>query len=190
MRLLTDMLEGAGVGVHDDAVASARRLLAANPSEVDERLRERAAGSGELEKLERQQAQHEQSLADLEAEIARLDAVREADVGGVAPDDVARVMDSLLDEYRAGKVLGRRMPVVFDGAFDSLGPDARDAALLVLARTTDVQSIVVTDDLQMMKRVAQAGGTIVLWTEPTAPQPGNADLQSSQHGQHSQSSES
>ena len=34
-----------------------------------------------------------------------------------------------------------------------------------MSRNTDVQSIVVTDDLEVMKSVTAAGGTIVLWPE-------------------------
>ena len=108
---------------------------------------------------------HERILADLETEIGRLDQIYDADIDRIAPDDLAQVMESLLDSYRAGNLLGGRLPVVLDGAFDGLGPEARDAAMLVLGRNTDVQSIVVTDDLEVMKSVTAAGGTIVLWPE-------------------------
>ena len=39
----------------------------------------------------------------------------------------------------------------------------------MLSRNTDVQSIVVTDDLEVMKSVTAAGGTIVLWPESGEP---------------------
>jgi hypothetical protein len=54
---------------------------------------------------------------------------------------------------------------VLDGAFDGLAPASRDAAIQVLSRNTDVQSIIVTDDLEVMGSLTAAGGTIVLWPE-------------------------
>ena len=51
------------------------------------------------------------------------------------------------------------------------------AAVLVLSRNTDVQSIVVTDDLDVMKSVTRAGGTIVLWPESDEAIHGNKELQ-------------
>ncbi len=121
-----------------------------------------------VEGLEEDHARHERILADLEIEIGRLDQIYDADIDRIAPDDLAQVMESLLDSYRAGNLLGGRLPVVLDGAFDGLQPEARDAAILVLAKNTDVQSIVVTDELDVMKSVTAAGGTIVLW--PEAPE--------------------
>jgi len=49
---------------------------------------------------------------------------------------------------------------------DGLAADARDAAVLALARVDDMQVIVVTDDNTVTKRVAAAGGTIVRWPAP------------------------
>jgi hypothetical protein len=157
VRELIDVLQSAGV-VRGDAIQTARELLATEPPE-------RTPGWGIVEGLEEEHTRHERILADLEREIARLDEIYDADIDRVAPDDLAQVMESLLDSYRAGKLLGGRLPVVLDGAFDHLTPEARDAAVRVLGRNTDVQSIVVTDDLEVMKSVTAAGGTIVLWPE-------------------------
>lgn len=165
-RLLADALEAAGVAVHGDVVATARRLLTSNLPEPVVRSGEPVVRSGEVEALERKQAQHERDLAELEAEIARVDEIRRADMAGTGPDDLVLIMDSVLKVYRAANLLGSRLAVVLDGALDGLATDARQAALLALARAGDVQSIVVTDDLQVMKSVAQVGGTIVLWSEP------------------------
>jgi len=157
VRELIEVLQAAGVE-RGDAIQTARELLATDPPE-------RTPGWGIVEGLEEEQARHERILADLETEIARLDQIYDADIDRVAPTDLAQVMESLLDSYRAGNLLGGRLPVVLDGAFDGLAAAARDAAVVVLSRNTDVQSIVVTDDLEVMKSVTAAGGTIVLWPE-------------------------
>ena len=158
VRELIDVLQSAGV-VRGDAIKTARELLAAEPTP------ERTPGWGVVEGLEEDHARHGRILADLETEIARLDGIYDADIDQIAPDDLAQVMESLLDAYRAGNLLGGRLPVVLDGAFDGLEPESRAAAIRVLSRNTDVQSIVVTDDLDVMKSLTAAGGTIVLWPE-------------------------
>ena len=157
VRELIEVLQAAGV-VRGDAIKTARELLGTDPPE-------RGPGWGIVEGLEEEHARHERLLADLETEIGRLDQIYDADIDCIAPDDLAQVMESLLDSYRAGNLLEGRLPMVFDGAFDGLTPEARDAAVLVLSRNTDVQSIVVTDDLDVMKSVTAVGGTIVLWPE-------------------------
>ncbi|MDQ1510714.1 MAG: hypothetical protein QOG50_2558 [Actinomycetota bacterium] len=157
VRELIDLLQSAGVAA-GDAIEAARELLASDPPE-------RSPGWGVVETLGEELARHEQKLGDLETEISRLDQIYDAGIDRIAPDDLSQVMESLLDAYRAGNLLGGRLPVVLDGAFDGLVAQARDAAVLVLSRNTDVQSIVVTDDLEVMKSVTRAGGTIVLWPE-------------------------
>jgi hypothetical protein len=158
VRELIDVLQAAGV-VRGDAIKTARELLAADSAP------ERTSGWGVVEGLEEDHARHGRILADLQTEIARLDGIYDAGIDQIAPDDLAQVMESLLDAYRAGNVLGGRLPVVLDGPFDGLAPAARDAAIRVLSRNTDVQSIIVTDDLDVMKSLTAAGGTIVLWPE-------------------------
>ena len=157
VRELIDVLQSAGV-VRGDAIETARELLAQDAPE-------RSPGWGVIEGLEEEHARHERILADLEFEIGRLDQIYDADIDRIAPADVSQVMESLLDAYRAGNLLGGRLPIVLDGALDGLAPEARDAAVQVLGRNTDVQSIVVTADLEVMKSVTRAGGTIVLWPE-------------------------
>ncbi|HTK15742.1 MAG TPA: hypothetical protein VL769_05065 [Acidimicrobiia bacterium] len=158
VRELIDVLQSAGV-VRGDAIKTARDLLAAEPAE------ERAPGWGVVEGLEEDDARHGRVLAELETEIARLDGIYDADIGQIGPEDLAQVIESLLDAYRAGNLLGGRLPVVLDGAFDGVPPEPRDAAIRVLSRNSDVQSIIVTDDLDVMKSLTAAGGTIVLWPE-------------------------
>jgi hypothetical protein len=162
IRELIDVLQSAGV-VRGDAITTARDLLAAEPEAEPEP--DRAPGWGVVESLEEDHARHERILADLETEIARLDQIYDATIDRIAPEDLVQVMESLLDSYRSGSLLGGRLPIVLDGAFDGVTPEARDAAILVLSRNTDVQSIVVTDDLEVMQSVTAAGGTIVLWPE-------------------------
>jgi hypothetical protein len=169
VRELIEVLQSAGV-VRGDAIKTARELLAVEPAE------ERAAGWGVVEGLEEDDARHGRILADLEAEIARLDGIYDAGIDQIGPEDLAQVMESLLDSYRAGNLLGGRLPVVLDGAFDGLAPDSRDAAIRVLSRNADVQSIIVTDDLDVMKSLTAAGGTIVLWPESDDALRGNGAL--------------
>jgi hypothetical protein len=161
VRELIDVLQAAGVA-HGDAIKTARDLLSREPAES---APERSPGWGVVEGLEEDHARHERILADLETEISRLDQIYDADIDRISPDDLAQVMESLLDSYRAGNLLGGRLPIVLDGAFDGVAPEVRDAAIRVLSRNTDVQSIVVTDDLEVMKSLTAAGGTIVLWPE-------------------------
>jgi hypothetical protein len=168
VRELIDLLQSAGVAA-GDAIDAARTLLASDPPE-------RSPGWGAVEILEEDNARYEQKLADLETEISRLDQIYDAGIDRIAPRDLSQVMESLLDSYRAGNLLGGRLPVVLDGAFDGLAPRARDAAVLVLSRNTDVQSIVVTDDLEVMKSVTRAGGTIVLWPESDIATRGDEEL--------------
>jgi hypothetical protein len=169
VRELIDVLQSAGV-VRGDAIKTARELLAAEPAEA------RSPGWGVVEGLEEDHARHGRILAELEAEIARLDGIYDAGIDQIGPEDLAQVMESLLDSYRAGNLLGGRLPVVLDGAFDGLPPDSRDAAIRVLSRNADVQSIIVTDDLDVMKSLTAAGGTIVLWPESDDAVRGNGAL--------------
>jgi hypothetical protein len=180
VRELIDVLQDAGVA-RGDAIQAARDLLAVEPTPTapapaPEAAAERSPGWGVVEGLEEDHARHERILADLETEIGRLDQIYDADIDRIAPDDLAQVMESLLDSYRAGNLLGGRLPVVLDGAFDGLRPEARDAAILALAKNTDVQSIVVTDELDVMKSVTAAGGTIVLWPESPETTLGGTNL--------------
>jgi hypothetical protein len=173
IRELIGVLEAAGV-TRGDALKSARELLSTEPPE-------RPVASTLVDSLEEEQARHEHSLAVLEAEIARLDQIYDADIEAVAADDLGQVVESVLTSYRAGNLLGGRLPVVLDGALDRLTPEARDAAVTVLAGAVDVQSIVVTDDLEVMKSLTRAGGTIVLWPEAdVSPLPGR-ELQITPH---------
>ena len=195
VRELIDVLQSAGVA-HGDAIKAARDLLtvesapepaspaqptsapptSAPPTSAPGQPSERSPGWGVVEGLEEDHARHERILGDLEREIGRLDQIYDADIDQIAADDLAQVMESLLDSYRAGNLLGGRLPVVLDGAFDGLVPEARDAAILVLSKNADVQSIVVTDDLEVMKSVTAAGGTIVLWPESPETSPGETNL--------------
>ena len=71
----------------------------------------------------------------------------------------------LLDLYRAGQLLAGRLPLVLDGALDGLGAPGREAAVQALAQADDLQTIVVSDDVEVMQSVAIAGGTLVRWPQ-------------------------
>ena len=157
IRELIDLLQSAGVAA-GDAIKTARELLGPDPPE-------RAPGLGSRRGPRRGTARHERILADLEAEIGRLDQIYDAESTRSPPRDLAQVMESLLDAYRAGNLLGGRLPVVLDGAFDGLVPDARDAAV----RRAESQHRCPVDRRDRRPRRHEerdrAGGTIVLWPE-------------------------
>ena len=183
---LAATLREAGIDGGDDPLRVARELLAteAPPSEsswvaaasLPRSDADAAAGrTQELDALERVQLHHERTIAELDAEIARLAAIRDAGLGSISATDVALVMDALVDSYRAASAAGRRLPLVLDGVLDGLSRDAREAALEVLAGSVDVQTIVVTDDLDVMMSLTSAGGTIVLAPEPPAAPDGDTE---------------
>jgi hypothetical protein len=121
---------------------------------------------GEVEKLEQQRVEQEDLLEEIGVEMLRLDATRDAELVQLAPSDFVRVIEAMLDAYRAGEVLEGRLPLVLDGVLDGHDTEVRDAAVLALADADDAQIIVVTDDPEITKRVSDAGGTIVRWPEP------------------------
>lgn len=132
-----------------------------------------------VENLRRHRAEQDRVLRELEAEIARLDRIHDADIDAIGPADLAGVIGSMLESYRSDCVLGGGLPIVLDGALDGLEPGARRTAVRALAAPRDVQSIVVTEDPQVMNSVTEAGGTIVLWSDAITAERGGSELQPS-----------
>ena len=119
----------------------------------------------EVADLEEQRAAQNRKLIALEVELARLDRIGEAEVARLTGADLTRALEAVLAAYRAGDLLGGRLPLIVEGILDGLTVDARDAALAVFARATDVQTVVVTDDPEVMQSLAREGGTLVRWPE-------------------------
>jgi len=122
----------------------------------------------ELGRLARERDLHADALEQLEAELARLDAARDADITALEPGDLALALTALLDAYRRGDLLAGRLPLVFDGTFDGLHPASRRAALDVLAAALDVQPIVVTHDPAVADVARDAGAATLAW--PPGPE--------------------
>jgi hypothetical protein len=122
----------------------------------------------QIEALERELAEQQQRVADLEGQMAELEAARTADLAQLSAKAFTSAIQSTLAAYRAGTVLDGRVPLVFDGVLDRIRPEACDAAVDMLLRAEDLQAIVVSNDAQVVHRIRSAGGTIVLWPEPSA----------------------
>jgi hypothetical protein len=173
IRKIADCLRGAGIDVLDDVMGQARAFLQSPPSVHIPQAPTwpmMVPGSvvplGEVERLEQQRVEQEDLLEEIGVEMLRLDTTRDSDLVQLAPSDFVRVIEAMLDAYRAGEVLEGRLPLVLDGVLDGLDVEVRDAAVLALADADDAQIIVVTDDAEVTKRVSDAGGTIVRWPEP------------------------
>ena len=124
-----------------------------------------SARMADIETLEQQRFAHDRALEQLDTDLAAIDAVYNADFRYLPAHELTRAVHVLLDLYRAGQLLEGRLPLVLDGALDGLGAPGREAAVQVLAQAVDVQTIVVTDDLEVMQSVANAGGTLVRWPQ-------------------------
>ena len=129
-----------------------------------------------IEVLERERAAQQQRLAALEAEMHELEAMSTGDLSQLSPAAFTNALSCTLHAYRSGAVLAGRVPLVLDGVLDRIRPDTCDAAVDVLAAATDLQTIVVSNDPQVMLRVRDAGGAIVLWPEPGTNRAGAAQF--------------
>jgi hypothetical protein len=119
----------------------------------------------EVADLEEQRAAGNRKLAQCEAELARVDAIMAAGKAPLAGADLVIAIEATVGAYRAGRLLGGYLPLVLDGVLDGLDDDVRDAALAVFARSTDVQTVVVTDDPEVMQSLSREGGTLVRWPD-------------------------
>ena len=119
----------------------------------------------EVADLEEQRAAQNRKLAALEEELARIDRISAAGAAPRPGPELELALEQVLVAYRNGVLLGGRLPVILDGVLDGLAADARDPALRVLARAADVQTVVVTDDPEVMQHLAREGGTLVRWPE-------------------------
>ena len=174
-----EVLREGGVEVGDDVLGHARAILAPVQSEAPSLPPPPAApipapppgpvgASLDVDELEEQRSAQRRALEKLERELASLDAVYDTEVARLGAQDVATVLDRLLASYRAGDLLAGRIPLVLDGVLDAFGTEIREAAMMKLAEAVDVQTILVSDDPEMMQSVANAGGVLARWPESTA----------------------
>jgi hypothetical protein len=118
-----------------------------------------------IEALEAERAAQRQRILELEAQMRELETIRESDLSQLSPAAFAHALASTLTAYRSGAVLAGRVPLVLDGVLDRISPDTCEAAVGALARASDLQAIVVSNEPDVMQRIRDAGGTIVHWPE-------------------------
>jgi hypothetical protein len=183
---ITEALRAADVVVTGDPAHCARMFLASTagrapagadgaptaasepPSPVGPAPVPPAAASvrmADIETLEQQRFAHDRALEQLDTDLAAIDAVYNADFRYLPAHELTRAVHVLLDLYRAGQLLEGRLPLVLDGALDGLGAPGREAAVQALAQAVDLQTIVVSDDVEVMQSVALAGGSLVRWPQ-------------------------
>ncbi|MGO9875024.1 MAG: hypothetical protein ACLPVY_14615 [Acidimicrobiia bacterium] len=181
---IAQVLTTAGVVVIGDLVDCARAFVAPRSRQPQTAARDRPATSTpsepvrvvpaavtsvrtlDVETLEQQRFAHDRALEQLDTELAAIDAVYNADLRTLPAAELTRAVEVLLDRYRSGALLAGRLPLVLDGALDGLTPAAREAAVKALAGADDLQTIVVSDDVEVMQSLAQTGGTLVRWPAP------------------------
>jgi len=199
---LSGVLTAAGIVIVGDVADCARAFLAPRSPRTDtathdmpvaapppsEPVRVAAATVSsvrtvDVETLEQQRFAHDRALEQLDTELAAIDAVYNADFRSLPALELTRAVDVLLDRYRTGHLMGGQLPLVLDAALDGLGRAARDAAVSVLAHADDLQVIVVSDDVEVMQSLAQAGGTLVRWpARPTETHDGSVREPTALHG--------
>lgn len=163
---LASTLLGAGVDPGDDPVVAAVDFLAhaergdATPG---------ADADGEVRALRRQVEACESAVERVASERARLLAAPSGDAWSRDAEHVVLAVAELLAAYRRGDVLGGRLPLVVDGAFDTLPEPVVRAAMEALAAAGDVQPIVVTDDAAVFAIAGSAGAEASRWWEPQVP---------------------
>jgi len=179
---LAAVLTAAGIVIAGDVVDCARALLAPRSPQPDPANKDLPAGTPppaeavrvpsaamtsartvDVETLEQQRFAHDRALEQLDTALADIDAVYNADLRSLPAAELTRAVEVLLDRYRTGALMGGQLPLVLDGALDGLGRAAREAAVKALSHADDLQIIVVSDDVEVMQSVAQAGGTLVRW---------------------------
>ena len=165
---IAEALRAADVGETLNVVATARVFLAVprfpRPAGAGHASTS-ALGPEEIAELAEQRREHEQVLAELEGELARLDHLGTVPVEHLPPDDLVAALDLVFDRYRSGALLDGRLPMVIDGVIDEIAPESRDAAVRHLAAADDIQIIVVSDDPELLQSLAYAGASLVRWPE-------------------------
>jgi hypothetical protein len=165
---LEAMLREAGAGETGNVVATARAFLVVpRPATAPERdaSRPSALTPHELADLDAQRRDHDDALAGLEAELSELNRVATIPLDRLPANELVAALGCVLDRYRAGALLGGRLPVVFDGVVDDIAREPREAAAQHLAGADDIQVIVVSADPEVLQSLAYAGASLVRWPE-------------------------
>ena len=92
--------------------------------------------------------------------------------------DLTNALEAVFTAYRSGRLLAGRLPLIVDGVLDGLTLDARERALGVFAAPIDVQTVVVTDDPEVMQSLSREGGTLVRWPDTMVTTYDEAERQS------------
>jgi hypothetical protein len=162
------VLREAGVGETDNVIATARAFLAKPREPVDdpsESTHASALTPDEIAALESERRLHDAALADLADELERLDNVAARPVEELPAPEVAAALDRVFGQYRAGALLGGRLPMVIDGVIDEIAREPREVAVRMFAGADDIQVIVVSDDAEVLQSLANAGSALVRWPE-------------------------
>lgn len=159
-------LAGAGDDPGDDpAVAAVSISASAEPNGAAPN----ADDGSEVRALRQQVEACESAVERIAAERARLLAAPAGDAWSCDADHAVLAVNDLLESYRRGDVLGGRLPLVIDGAFDTLPEPVVRAVIDALAAAGDVQPIVVTDDAAVFAIAGSAGAQASRWWEPQVP---------------------
>jgi hypothetical protein len=130
--------------------------------------KQQRALEAEMRTLLDDRAAHDAALAALESQLEALDDQAAPASEHVYVDTVTLALATMLDSYRSGELLAGRLPVVLDGAFDEIGPNAAAAVAKYLAAVDDVQLIVITSDVEVADAFSSVGAATSWWPVPSA----------------------
>lgn len=136
-----------------------------------------AARAVDVAALEQQRFAHDRALEQLDTDLAAIDGVYNAPLSALGAADLTYAVEVILDLYRRGQLLGGQLPLVLDGALDGLSAAGREAAVNALVEADDLQTIVVSDDVEVMQSLARTGVVIVRWPERDSNEPDPSRLQ-------------
>jgi hypothetical protein len=200
---IAELLHAEGIPVRHDVVTTARAFLAppADPPTPARHASPLAAEgfepddpsarlpipsnvvdperSREVADLEEQRAALDRNLVDLEADLLRIDKANGSAPARIEGADLVRLLEGVIDSYERRELLAGRLPLVLDGVLDGLDAETREAAVKVFARAPEVQTVVVTDDPEVMQSLSRAGATLVRWPEQVVTMHDEAQLQTS-----------
>ena len=99
----------------------------------------------------------DRALEQLDTDLAAIDAVYNADLTRARSGGPVPGRRGAARRVPRRDLLGGQLPFVLDGALDGLGAAAREAAVKVFAGADDLQTIVVSDDVEVMQSLARPG---------------------------------
>jgi hypothetical protein len=123
------------------------------------------AAAAELQALLEERTEHDDALAQLEAELEFVDGQRLRSFDDLDVPSLTVTVDSILDRYRAGQLMAGRLPLVFDGVFDGMSAAVGTAIARHLSSVEDVQVIVVTAQPHVVDSFAGVGAVTFQWPD-------------------------